>query len=115
MPKKPPRNNPKARELRPVHTAGAGAAVLLHRITKRAGVQFPAGLQARLPPDLQGHVVDVLARDDELVFFADSAVWGARLRLWLGEHAQTWEGRRPIVRIRQSIRTSRSLLPGIDS
>ena len=115
MPKKPPRNNPRGRELRPVHTAGAGATALLQRITKRAGVQFPAGLQALLPAELQGHVVDVLAKDDELVFFADSAVWGARLRLWLGEHARTWEGRRLVVRVRQSVRISRGQLSGIDS
>jgi hypothetical protein len=87
---------------------------LLQRITQRAGVELPdpnggtdslaaqrlAGLRAALPPMLATHVADVLVRDGALVLFADSAVWAARLRVWLAEHTQL-AGAGATVRIRQ--------------
>jgi hypothetical protein len=114
MPKKAPRNNPKGRELRTVHNAGAGAAALLQRIKARAGVAL-AGDQAagpaapfagnpelgKLPAELALHVTATLAKEGELVVFTDSAAWAARLKLWLGEQATIPSGRRLTVKIRQ--------------
>lgn len=104
MPKKPPRDNPKGRELRTVHTAGAGAAALLHRIKKRAGVVGPGPLPEELqglPDSLAPHVLDRLEKEGELVVFTDSAAWAARLKLWLGERSVGRPPRRVTVRIRQ--------------
>jgi hypothetical protein len=99
MPKKPTRDNRKGRELRTVHTAGAGAAALLQRISGRAGVHIspldshPAGAPAEtdrlrqlIPRELDAHVVELLVKDEGSVLFMDSAAWAARLRLWLAEH-----------------------------
>jgi hypothetical protein len=98
MPKKPPRDNRKARELRTVHTAGAGAAALLQRITRRAQVVVsPASegeggvtpwlvrLRGRLPEEQRAHLLDVLEKEAALVLFVDSAAWAARIRLSLPE------------------------------
>lgn len=115
MPKKPPRNNPKGRELRTVHTAGSGAAALLQRIKKRAGVvaagappggdpAISPGRPAELrdmPEALALHVGDTLEKEGELVVFTGSAVWAARLKLWLGEQDPATLSRRVTVRIRQ--------------
>lgn len=104
MPKKPPRDNPKGRELRTVHTAGSGAAALLQRIKKRAGVMGPGPLPEELqglPDTLAPHVLDSLEKEGELVVFTDSAVWAARLKLWLGERDPEVRPRRVTVRIRQ--------------
>lgn len=115
MPKKPPRDNPKRRELRTVHTAGAGAAALLQRIKTRAGVVGPGTLPGGpaasaaprptvlhgLPESLAPHVLDSLEKEGELVVFTDSAVWAARLKLWLGERDPGTGTRRVTVRIRQ--------------
>ena len=97
MPKKPPRDNRGPRELRTVHSAGAGAAALLQRITKQAGVRLPAPspghppapedwlarLRTALPAELRPHLARVLEKDDGLVLFAASAAWAGRIRLEL--------------------------------
>lgn len=119
MPKKPPRDNRKGRELRTVHTAGAEAAALLQRIKKRAGVALtpahaggPATAAlvhpelARLPAELSCHVVDTLGKEGELVVFTDSAAWAARLKLWMGERLDAASSRRVTVRIRQQQRNN---------
>jgi predicted nucleic acid-binding Zn ribbon protein len=43
-------------------------------------------LRALLPADLAPHLREVRVRDGVLVVYAESAAWGARLRLWLTEH-----------------------------
>jgi len=37
-------------------------------------------LRAAVAAELAGHIVNAVPKDDRLVVFADSAVWGARLR-----------------------------------
>jgi hypothetical protein len=114
MPKKPPRDNPRSRELRTVHSAGTGAAALLQRITRRAQVVLPgtpeAGGEPRswlsrlregLPEEQQPHVVGVLEKAGELVLFADSAAWAGRIRLSLPQLAGMSAGRRITVRLMQ--------------
>jgi len=111
MPKKPPRNNPKARELRTVHTAGDSAAALLQRISRRAQVVLPGGggaggapswlsrLQAALPAEQRPHLVEVLEKEGALLLFVDTAAWAARVRLSLPDLAAAMEGRQLEVRL----------------
>lgn len=111
MPKKPPRDNRKRPELRTVHTAGAGAAALLQRITRRAQVVLPTAgagsgaacwlerLRAALPLDQQPHLVEVLEKEQALVLFVDSAAWAGRIRLSLPELEELAGGRELQVRL----------------
>lgn len=107
MPKKPPRNNPPIRERRTVQTA----ASVLQRITSRVGGPL-AGLPSQkaamalidrlrplLPEDVQPHLMEVLEKPGELVLFADSAVWAARLRLAASDLSAATAGRRLVVRV----------------
>ena len=91
MPVKPPRNKP------PFRNSGTprSAASLLQRITRQAGVNPLSNpkvasrppllerLRLSLPEDDRPHLLEVRQNDPELVFFADSAAWAARLRLAL--------------------------------
>ena len=115
MHKKPPRNNRRPAELRTVHTAGAEAARLLQRITRRAQVVLPGAqgdpagaaaerswlerLRAALPEELRPHLRSVLEKPDGLVLFAGSAVWAGRLKLALPELAGVAGGRDLRVRL----------------
>lgn len=111
MPKKPPRDNRKRPELRTVHTAGAGAAALLQRISRRARVVLPAGetragtlswlerLRAVLPATQRPHLLEVLEKEQALVLFVDSAVWAGRIRLSLPELGEVAAGRQLQVRL----------------
>lgn len=113
MPKKPPRDNRGPAELRTVHTAGASAARLLQRITRRAQVVLPgvgdpgaAGpeawlprLRAGLPEELRPHLIAVLEKADGLVLFAGSAAWAGRLRLALPDLGPLAGNRRLTVRL----------------
>ncbi|HUG72680.1 MAG TPA: hypothetical protein VMK82_04580 [Steroidobacteraceae bacterium] len=98
--------------MRTVHTAGAGAAALLQRMTRRAQVVLPGSRQAqgepvswlsrlreRLPEEQQAHVTEVLEKAGELVLFADSAAWAGRIRLSLPALAEVSAGRRITVRL----------------
>lgn len=118
MPKKPPRDNPHRRELRTVHNAGAGAALLLQRIRKRAGLEAaseaPGGLlpwvsrlRACLPVEQREHLVDVIARDGALVLLVDSAAWAGRIRLSLPELAAQAAGRALSVKLAGAARPKR--------
>ncbi len=111
MPKKPPRDNRKRPELRTVHTAGAGVAALLQRITRRAQVVLPGAetlrgtpswlerLRAALPASQRPHLVEVLEKEQALVLFVDSAAWAGRIRLSLPELEELAPGRRLQVRL----------------
>jgi hypothetical protein len=108
MPKNPPPNNPKYRDVRTVQSA----ASLLRRISQRAGAvgaveqpPNPASLlienvRAQLPEQLRPHLVNCMQKTDELVLYADAAVWAARMKLVLGESAVAAAGtRRVTVRV----------------
>jgi hypothetical protein len=96
MPKKPSRDNPRNRTLRTVQSA----ASVLRRISHKTGVvpPPPAGLaagpshidlvRAGLPLDLQARMVTCLLKPAEIVLFAESAAWAARLRVAAVEAAQ---------------------------
>lgn len=111
MPKKPPRDNRKRPELRTVHTAGAGAAALLQRISREARVVLPGGdpgagtpswlerLRAALPDVQRPHLLEVLEKEQSLVLFVDSAVWAGRIRLSLPELGAVADGRALQVRL----------------
>lgn len=111
MPKKPPRDNRNRPELRTVHTAGASAAALLQRITRRAQVLLPAvsgavaggswleRLREGLPEEQRRHLVDVLEKEQGLLLFVDSAAWAGRIRLSLPDLAGLSAGRRLDVRL----------------
>lgn len=121
MPKKPPRDNRAAVELRTVHTAGDSAARLLQRITKRAQVVLPgagpaaasggetwlARLQAALPAELRPHLLGVLEKADGLVLFAGSATWASRLKLALPDLAEAAGQRALTVRLDPGQRAAR--------
>lgn len=83
MPKTPPRDNPKNRALRTVHSA----AELLQRVSQQAGAARSAteDLRLALPESLRPHLTNVLEKPGELVLFTDSAVWAGRLRLAAAE------------------------------
>ena len=106
MPKKPPRNNPPQRMGRTVQSA----ATLLQRVTRRAGIgagELPTlatggqleKLRALLPENLRPHLIAVLEKSGELVIFADSAAWAARLKLAAPDLAALAAGRRLVVRL----------------
>lgn len=112
MPKKPLRDNRGVAELRTVHTAAAGAARVLQRISRRARVVLPPAedgpardiswvsrLRAALPDELRMHLLQVLEKERELVLFADSAVWAGRLRLALPDLEPLAGDRRLTVRL----------------
>ena len=97
MPKKPYRDNPRNRTSRTVQSA----ATVLRRISQKTGVvpPPPAGsaggashidvVRAGLPAELQAHLVTCLLKPAEIVLFAESAAWAARLRVAAGEAAQS--------------------------
>jgi hypothetical protein len=108
MPKKPPRDNPRSRELRTVHNAGQAAAGLLQRITRKAGVvlsdpgdgqSWLEKLRAALPEEQRRHLVDVIEKAEELVLLVDAAVWAGRIRLSLPDLAPLAAPRQMKVRI----------------
>jgi hypothetical protein len=120
MPKKPPRDNPRNRAVRTVQSA----ATLLRRISQKTGVVPPplAGLAAGtshidvlrglLPDGLGAHLVTCLVRPSELVLFADSAGWAARLRVAAAEIAETGAlipiaGENPRITVRIAPRPAR--------
>ncbi len=102
MPKKPHRDNPRNRTSRTVQSA----ASVLRRISQKSGVvppplPGPAGttasgrpshivdvVRAGLPAELQAHLVTCLLKPAEIVLFAESAAWAARLRVAAAQAAQ---------------------------
>jgi hypothetical protein len=78
---------------------------LLDRILRRAapGIsiqnQSLAKVRERFPESLREHVVDVLEKPEELVIFAASAVWAARLKLALAEQPALSPARRITVKL----------------
>ncbi len=89
MPKKPIRDNPRNRTTRTVQSA---ASVLQRLATRGNAVSIPfenqvlEKLRTRLPLDLRPHVVDVVEKVGELIIFAESAVWAARLKLAIADN-----------------------------
>jgi hypothetical protein len=78
---------------------------LLERILRRAapGIslqnQSLERVRERFPESLREHVVDVLEKPEELVIFAASAAWAARLKLALAEQPALSPVRRTIVKL----------------
>lgn len=101
MPKKPPRHNPPNRTPRTVQSA----ASILRRLNAQEGLgvslenQNLETVRASLPEGLRGHVVGVLEKPEELVIFAESAVWVARLRLAFAAQPPAGSARRTIVKL----------------
>jgi Dna[CI] antecedent, DciA len=59
-----------------------GRGLLAGRVTHKLSAQqsWTAWLRESLPPELAGHVVHAVPRQGELVVFADTPAWCARLR-----------------------------------
>jgi hypothetical protein len=105
MPKKPWPNNPKYRDSRTVQSA----ASLLRRISQKAGAAGaveqppdPASLlieqvRLQLPVALRPHLINCMQKADELVVYADAAVWAARMKLALAEGAVAVAGKRRVT------------------
>jgi hypothetical protein len=119
MPKKPPRDNQKYRAFRTVQSA----ATVLRRISQKTGVvpaPFTQGaggtshidlIRAGLPEELRPHLVTCLLKPAEIVLFAESAAWAARLRVAAVEAAQTGafsgiSGANPRITVRLSPRSA---------
>jgi hypothetical protein len=97
MPKKTRPHNPKNRAARTVQSAGS----VLRRISQQAGAAcsvagVPADaashidvVRALLPVALQPHLQACLLKPGELVLFAASAAWAARLRVAACEAADS--------------------------
>lgn len=97
MPKKPPRDNPRNRAFRTVQSA----ATVLGRIGQKTGVSLPpqrnlaTGLshidvvREGLPAEYRPHLITCLFKAGEIVLFAESAAWAARLRVAAFEAAQS--------------------------
>jgi hypothetical protein len=64
----------------------AGKAVIPD---KNAALDPVTQLRNRLPAELAPHLREVRIRDGILIVYAESAAWGARLRLWLMEWGAT--------------------------
>jgi hypothetical protein len=56
-------------------------------------------VRERFPEALREHVVSVLEKPEELVIFAASAAWAARLRLALAEQPTASPARRTTVKL----------------
>jgi hypothetical protein len=101
MPKKPPLHNPRHRAPRTVQSA----ATLLERILRRSATgislknQSLEKVRERFPESLREHVVDVLEKPEELVIFAASAAWAARLKLALAGQPALSPARRITVKL----------------
>ena len=102
MPKKPPRDNQRNRAPRTVQTA----ASVLQRLAGRQAVsliplenQLLEKVRAKLPEALRAHVVEALEKAEELVIFADSAAWAARLKLACAEDPALFSVHRTIVKL----------------
>jgi hypothetical protein len=54
-------------------------------------------LRAALEPELAGHIVSAVPKSAELVVFADSAAWGARLRYALAAMLPDISARNPAI------------------
>ena len=101
MPNKPRRHNLRKGAPRTVQSA----ASVLERILRRSAPGIPQKNQSlervreRFPESLREHVVDVLEKPEELVIFAASAAWAARLKLALAEQPALAEARRTTVKL----------------
>jgi Dna[CI] antecedent, DciA len=87
MPKNPPTHKQVFRNSGPPRSA----ADLLAHITrpgKAAEADPAARIRDLLPAELAPHLREVRVRDGMLIVYAESAAWGARLRLWLMEHIE---------------------------
>ncbi len=113
MPKKPPRDNPKYPNSRTVQSAAA----VLRRISRKSGalqgpLEAPGSpshievVRAGLPPELAPHLAACLVKPAEIVLFATSAAWAARLRVAAaeaadrGEYARLCAGGPPRITVR---------------
>ncbi len=102
MPKKPRRDNPGNRTTRTVQSA---AAVLQRLATRRNAALIPfenqalEKLKARLPESLRPHVLEVVEKAGELIIFAESAAWAARLKLALAEGPDPVPAQRRTVKL----------------
>jgi hypothetical protein len=63
-------------------------------------------LRESLPADLAGHIVHVVPKEGELVVFADTSPWSARLRYALAAIAEPIRARDPAI-----VRTQVRVLP----
>ena len=98
MPKKPSRNKrgktpmssrtgPKSVRVHSVKDLLSRALPSLKGVTEQAQRQnfWNQWLSMHLSPDIREHVSGIAEQDGELVIFASSAAWSARLRYTLGE------------------------------
>lgn len=109
MPKKPFRDNPRKRANRTIYGRPQSAGRVLQRIKTLAdvAVSTPGApptalieeLRALIPAGLHAHVIGALAKPGEVVAFADSAAWAARLKLALADAPPRSDGRRVTVRV----------------
>jgi hypothetical protein len=56
-------------------------------------------LRAALPPALAPHIVQVVARERELIVFADSSAWSVRLRYALASLEEALRARDPAITV----------------
>lgn len=101
MPKKPVRDNPRHRAPRTVQSAANLLGKILARTAPGISLkdQSLERVRKRFPESLREHVVSVLEKPEELVIFAASAAWAARLKLALAEQPATPAARRTTVKL----------------
>ena len=85
---------------------------ILRKLVDKIPVQqsWTDWLRATLAADFAAHIVNVLPKNDELVVFADSAAWSARLRYALVAISAAISARDGAIR-RTRVRVQRPLAP----
>ena len=109
MPKKPRRDNLRRGAPRTVQSAASVLDRVLRRVAPVISLRNQSLERVRglFPESLREHVVDVLEKPEELVIFAASAAWAARLKLALAEQSGPTEARRTTVKLAPRGATSR--------
>jgi hypothetical protein len=74
---------------------------ILHRTAPGISLQDQSleRVRERFPESLREHVVSVLEKPEELVIFAASAAWAARLKLALADQPAVSPARRTTVKL----------------
>ena len=81
---------------------------LVGRVTGKLPAQqsWTEWLRESLPAELAGHIVHAVPKDSELVVFADTSPWSARLRYALAAIAEPIRARDPAI-LRTHVRVQR--------